>query len=30
LEEGINGGLPIEVKMGLKAIKKLDHEKDCK
>ena len=30
LEDGLNGGLPNEVRLGLKAIKKVDHDKDCK
>ena len=29
LEKGLNGGLPIEVKKGLEAIKKFDYDKDC-
>lgn len=30
LEDGLHGGLPSEVRCALKAIKALDHKKDCK
>ena len=29
LETGLNGGLPDEIRLGIEAIKHLDHKKDC-